>query len=134
LFPVITIVTLVTIIFPWTINIQFYLERFYWLYGVTVDLVLLAILTVLIYFKKYNISFYVSIWFLLNFLLEPLHIGNIQSFIIFNNIGFYNFEIFVQILYYFIPISLILVLYNRMKSLEKPSKQSIGVWYPTIRR
>ena len=115
LFPVITVAIIVTAVFPLTINIQFYLDRFYWLYGVTIDLVLLVIMTVLIYAKKYKASFFLSIWFLINFLLGSLQIGNLQTMIIFNNIAFRNLEIFVQILYYFLPASLILVLYNRMK-------------------
>ncbi len=115
-FPAITIATIITIVFPLTINLQFYFDRFYWLYGVTIDLLLLVILTVLIYIKKYQFAFYLSLWFLFNLLLGSLRIGNLQSIIVFNNVPVRNLEILVQISYYFIPISLILALYKRMKS------------------
>lgn len=121
LLPAITITIIVTIIFPLTINIQFYLDRFYWLYGVIFDLVLLIVMTIFIYVRKYKISFLLSIWFLLNFLLAPLLLGNLQTMIIFKNIAFRNLEIFVQILYYFLPATLILVLYNRMKNQKEES-------------
>lgn len=121
LLPVITISIIVTVIFPLTINIQFYLDRFYWFYGVVFDLALLIVMTIFIYVRKYKISLLLSIWFLLNFLLTPLLSGNLQTMIIFRNVAFGNLEIFVQILYYFLPVTLILVLYNRMKNQKKES-------------
>jgi len=118
LFPVIAITIISNVIFPLTLNIQFYLERFYWLYGVTLDLGLLIILTVFVYIKKYKVALFLSLWFLLNFLLTPLQLGNVQGFVIFRHLSFGNIEIFVQIMYYFLPITLILVLYNQIKNQE----------------
>jgi len=126
LLPAITITIIATVIFPLTINIQFYLNRIYWFYGVIFDLLWLIALTIFVYLRKYKISFLLSIWFLLNFLLEPLHIGNIQGMVIFNHIAVTNIEIIVQILYYFLPASLILVLYNRMNN----QKEEIVVLLP----
>ncbi len=118
LFPAITIAAIITVVFPLTINIQFYLDRFYWLYGVALDLGLLIVLAVFIYVKKYKVALLISLWFLLNFLLTPLQLGNIQGLVIFRHIAFGNLEIFVQIMYYFLPITLILVLFNQMKNME----------------
>ena len=121
LFPVITIAVFITVVFPLTINIQFYLDRFYWLYGVSLDLGLLIVLAMFIYVKKYKVALLLSLWFLLNFLLTPLQLGNVQGLVIFRHIAFRNLEIFVQIIYYFLPITLILVLYNQMKNQELKS-------------
>lgn len=123
LLPAITITIIVTVIFPLTINIQFYLDRFYWFYGVLLDLALLIVVTIFVYIRKYKISFLLSIWFLLNFLLTPLRLGNLQTMIIFRNFAFRNFEIFAQIIYYFLPATLILVLYNRMIDQKVNGKQ-----------
>ncbi|MCF7931202.1 MAG: hypothetical protein K9L02_06815 [Acholeplasmataceae bacterium] len=123
LLPAITITIIVTVIFPLTINIQFYLDRLYWFYGVILDLILLIVMTIFVYIRKYKVSFLLSIWFLLNFLLTPLRLGNLQTMIVFRNIAFRNFEIFVQIIYYFLPITLILVLYNRMIDQKVNGKQ-----------
>lgn len=113
LFPVITIAILVTAIYPLTLNIQFYLERFDWLYGVTFDLVVLIVMAVFIYFRKYKISFILSVWLLINF-ATTIQIGNVQSWILLRDFNYRNLEIFVQILYYFIPLTLSLILYNKM--------------------
>lgn len=123
LLPAITITIIVTVIFPLTINLQFYLDRLYWFYGVLLDIALLIVMTIFVYIRKYKISFLLSIWFLLNFLLTPLRLGNLQTMIIFRNFAFRNFEIFTQIIYYFLPATLILVLYNRMIDQKVNGKQ-----------
>lgn len=111
----INISLIVVVMVPIFFNFQFYLDHFTWIFGIIIDLIIFIVLTVFTYYKKYKISFFISIWFLINFLLASLEIGNIQKAFIFNFL-YDRVGIFMEIFYYLLPITLVLLLYRRMKS------------------
>lgn len=113
--PMVFITILVTTIFPFTFDIDFYIERFDRFIGLFIDLFVLLMLVITMYLKQYRIAFIASLWFVLNIVLAPIIAGNIQQYLVFIHIYRRTSALFIEILYYFIPITLSLVLYRSMR-------------------
>ena len=112
LFPVTTFIVMVTALFPFFFNVNYYVSHLNQTYGVVLDIIVLMTVTLCIYFKKYEMSLVLSFYFILHVIFSDIPIINIQKFVIFDHIFVHNTDIF-QVFYYFIPLALFFVLYNQ---------------------
>ncbi len=102
---------------PLVVYFQYYLPRYYMLLVVIIDFIVLAFLTIYIYKGRYKVSFFLSLWFIVNTFLYSIQLTNIEYMIISNVLwNSLNTLILLKIFYYFIPITIALLLYDRYKN------------------